>query len=316
MSQKTVLITREHLVDSIDILREAAPWAEFLIPDDREHAVELMPQADIVYGSFTEEMLEKSEDLEWVQVVSAGVDYLPQSRMNQHGITLTNMRGLHADTVSDHVMALTLAWARNIPVRVKNQQRRVWDREGGSRELAGMTIGIVGLGEIGKGIARRAKGFRMHVIGVQRDPDEQVEFVDDLVASDDLDRVLKQSEVLAIACPLTSDTEGMISDKQLAALPEGAFVVNIGRGKIIDEESLIESLRSGHLGGAGLDVFSEEPLPEDSPLWDMSNVIVTPHVGGQQTNYGGKAAHRFAHNLKLYHEGKPLKWVVDYKLEY
>ncbi len=316
MGREVVVITRPQLSAGLKLLQKAAGEFDYLCADDRQEALQLIERADIIYGTFDSEMLKRTSGLKWVQVVSAGVDYLPQQEMAQRGIILTNMRGLHANTAADHVMALILTHSRALAGHVRNQQTRDWDRSGRSCELAGMTMGVIGLGSIGREIARRAAGFRMTVLGIQRRPKQEVEFTDELFAPSQMQVVLKRSDVLVIACPLTSETEGLIGAEELAMLPQQAFVVNIARGEIIDQPSLIGALQQDDLGGAGLDVFADEPLPPDSPLWGMSNVVITPHVAGRQSNYAQKAARRFAENLRRYRDGRPLKWQVDYQLQY
>lgn len=310
-----VVLTNERMYEALDLLEDAAPWARFILPGTDEELIEAIQSAEILCGRPGLDLLEKAENLRWVQVTSAGVDRLPLPELRSRDIILTNARGMHGDTIADHVMALILARTRQLPTRFENQKRRRWERGGNSRELAGSTMGVVGLGGIGSKVAQRAIGFGMEVVGTRRSG-AGVPGVRRVTTPDRIRDLLPLCEYLVICCPLTPETDGLIGESELSALPTGAYLVNIARGAIVVESALIEALRKGHLDGAGLDVFSEEPLPSGSPLWDMQNVIITPHVAGQQANYATKAARRFAENLRRWHQGEPLKWVVDFDIGY
>lgn len=310
-----VVLTNERMYEALDLLEESAPWARFILPCTDEELADAMGSAEILCGRPTTALLKEARNLRWVQVTSAGVDRFPLGELRDRGIVLTNARGMHGDTIADHVMALILARTRQLPLRFENQKQRRWERGGQSRELAGATMGVVGLGGIGRKVAQRALGFEMEVVGTRRSGGD-VPGVKRVVTPDRIIEILPVCEYLAICCPLTPDTEGLIGERELSALPSGAYLVNIARGMIVDEGALVTALKKGHLDGAGLDVFTEEPLSPESPLWDMDNVLITPHVAGQQSNYARKAAGRFAENLRRWHQGKPLKWVVDYDIGY
>ncbi len=310
-----VVLTNERMYEALAVLQEAAPWARFILPSTDEELAEAIMSAEIMCGRPNTKLLERAEKLRWVQVTSAGVDRLPLRELQHRGIVLTNARGMHGDTIADHVMALILAHTRQLSLRFENQKQRRWERGGSSRELAGSTMGVIGLGGIGSKVARRAVAFGMEVAGTRRSGVE-TPGVRRVVAPERIMDLLPVCEYLVICCPLTPRTEGLIGEEELSVLPAGAYLVNIARGAIVDESALIDALQGGHLGGAGLDVFREEPLPPDSPLWDMDNVHITPHVAGQQANYAVKAAGRFAENLRRWQQGEPLKWVVDFDLGY
>ncbi len=311
MTLEVMLTDKRVIESSLDILQQEVPWAVFHAAPSEEEALALADRIHVLCGWPGEKLLKAAGNLKWLHVGAAGVNTLPLAELNRRGIITTNARGMHGDTIADHVMALILAWSRKLPLRLQRQREGLWDRGGDARELAGTTLGVIGLGGIGRKVAWRARAFGMTVLGTRRSGADVPE-ADAVYPTDQMLEMLPRCEFLAVCCPLTAQTEGLLGREALRALPRGAFIVNIARGPVIDEEELIEALREGHLGGAGLDVFAEEPLAEDSPLWAMENVIVTPHVAGQQSRSGEKVARRLIENLKRWHREEPLMWVVDY----
>lgn len=278
----------------------------------------------------------ETPDLRWIQLPSAGVDHIRDLPVWHSGIIITASQGIHTVPMAEHVFALTLALSRHIPPLVRAQERRQWrhdTRESHMRfgELRGKTMGIVGWGKIGDGIAHLARSFGMRVIGtrwsvmaprevpgrsdlIYVDPPwvEPVDLPPDIVyPAAQLRAVLGQSDVVVVTLPLTEETRESIGSGEFSAMKRGAIFVNVGRGQVVDEASLVDALQSGKLAGAGLDVFASEPLPATSPLWNMANVIVSPHVGGMSTMTRERAARLFAVNLARYLDGVPLLNAVD-----
>jgi len=230
-------------------------------------------------------------------------------------IIITNNH-VHGEAIAEHVFALLLAHTRRLREVFQYQDARRW----GHRELtvpavAGRTMGILGLGTIGAEVARRAVAFGMRVLGTKRRP-APIPGVERVLPADGLDAVLRESHVLVLALPLTPATRGLIGARELALLPRGGFVVNVARGGLIDETALVAALREGHLAGAGLDVFAEEPLPSTSPLWALPGVIVTPHTSGDFPDYMDRILPLFCENLRRYLAGQPLSNIVDPVLGY
>ncbi len=310
-----VLIADQRQFDHLDELRTALPEAELIIGETRAMTLERIPDADIVFGLIDRELLQAATSLQWVHIDSAGVDSLPLSKLAARKIVLTNSQGLHADTIGDHVLAMILAFSRELPKYLRQQQARCWERNAQARELAGQTLGILGVGGIGTAVALRAKAFGMTVIGVRRSAQPHPD-LDTQYQLENLFDMLARCDFLAICCPLTEATRGLINADALEQLPRGAFLVNIARGAIVDESALVQALANGHLGGAGLDVFESEPLSADSSLWDFPNVIITPHIAGRQSRGPEKAARRFRENMARWKRGEPLKWQVDLSLGY
>ncbi len=270
-------------------------------------------------------------NLRWVQLHSAGADgILDHPLMQKGGVMITTTSGIHATPIAEYCLAVMLAHSQRLPDYGDAQKQKDWGAKKSTREkaheLRGRTLGVVGYGSIGREAARLANAFGMKILATKRDvrrpqdegfrPDDLGEKdgdpVDRLYPPEALHTMLAECDYVIVAVPLTSETEGMIDAEALAAMKPGAYIINIARGKIIDEAALIEALESGHLGGAGLDVFEQEPLPQSSPLWEMDNVIVTPHVSGYTPgNYDRRACELFIENLHRYMEGRELYNVVS-----
>lgn len=272
----------------------------------------------VIFGSAPVAYLAARSKLKWVHAHSAGVDHLvgnPNVPFPKD-VTLTNSSGVFSVAGGEHILAMMLYFARGLYFYRQNQQRGAWVRDiSHARLLKGETLCVLGLGGIGREVVARAKAFEMRIIGVKRNP-EPVEGVERVISPDRLDEVLPETQHLAITVPLTRETRGMIDARRLSLLPKGAFLYNIGRGAVVDEEALVEALRSGHLGGAGLDVFVQEPLPEGHPLWSMDNVIITPHIGADTPWDNDRAAELFVENLRRFAAGEPLINEVDVELGY
>jgi D-2-hydroxyacid dehydrogenase (NADP+) len=268
------------------------------------------PDAEIILGFRPlREAALASRRLRWVQALGAGVENLSQDVAGTE-IRITNVH-VHGDAVADHVLALVLAHTCRLPCAFALQAARRWGHdEVRGTALAGRTLGVLGLGTIGAAVARRAAAFGMRVIGTKRHP-SPVPHVAQVFPPERLDAVLQEASVLALTLPLTAATRGILGRREIALLPRGAFVVNVGRGGLVDEPALVAALREGLLGGAGLDVFAEEPLPPDSPLWRLPRVIITPHVAGDVEGYMDRMIPVFCANLRRYLAGQPLEHQVD-----
>jgi len=250
----------------------------------------------------------RAPGLKWLQVFNAGVDHPVFATILERGVRLTTAAGSAAEPIAQTAIAGMLALARNFPRWMASQRSHHWDPLRGPevpRDLRGQVMLVYGLGGIGMEIARLARALGLTVIGVRRNAIKTA-LVDEIHTPDHLPGLLARSDWLVIACPLTNETRGMISADLLAKLPRGARVINIARGEIIAEHALIAALQSGHLGGAYLDVFAQEPLPSDSPLWDMPNVIVTPHNASASAGNEARVNAIFLDNLLRWAHHQPL----------
>jgi len=251
-----------------------------------------LPEADVLVVS----MLWKNElagiagKLKFIQSISAGTDQYDKALLRERGIRLASAAGVNAQAVAEHAMALMLALARRLPEARDNQAARRWRgmiSEIAAREdqLAGKTLLVVGMGRIGTRLARLAKAFDMRVIATKRDPAAAGGGADAVYGNDRLRELLGQADVVALTCPLTPETENLIDAAALAAMKPTAHLVNVARGRVVDEPALIEALRQWRIAAAGLDVAREEPLPAASPLWTLPNVLITPHTAGETRAY-------------------------------
>jgi phosphoglycerate dehydrogenase-like enzyme len=284
---------------------------EVRTPEDLERA---LPDADVlvVSGLWENELIGIAGRLRLIQSISAGTDRYDTRLLRQRGIRLASAAGVNAQAVAEHAMALMLALARRLPEARDNQHARHWRGMIGEiarreDELAGKTLVVVGLGRIGARLVRLAKAFDMRVVGIRRDPAAGTAGADAVAGHGRLHEVLGEADVVALACPLTTETENLIDAAALAAMKRGAHLVNVARGRVVDEPALIRALEDGRLAAAGLDVAREEPLPAASPLWSMPNVLITPHTAGETRAYEDNVIDILLENLDRLWRGQPLR---------
>ena len=233
-------------------------------------------EAVVCNSLFLHRDIREFESLRFIQLTSAGTDRVPLDYINERGIILRTARGVYSVPMAESAIAGILGCYRHMGRFHENQRSRVWVKDRELRELAGQTVCIVGMGSVGQEMAIRLKAFGTTVIGIDAVPDS-LQGCDRVLSTEALDQVLPECDIAVLTLPLTEATAGMFDAQRLSRLKPGALLVNIARGGIVDESALIQALESGHLGGAVLDVFETEPLPEASPLWAMDNVIITPH---------------------------------------
>ena len=256
----------------------------------------------VVSGLWRNELLERTQRLRFIQSVSAGTDQFDRERLKQRGIRLASAKGVNANAVAEHAMALILAMTRKLPEARDNQARHVWrgmisDIARREDELGGKTLLIIGLGGIGSRLAQLAKAFGLRVIGVKRDPTTGGEAADAVHALGELKALLPRADFVALTCPLNKETEKIVDAGALSRMKKSAYVVNVARGGCVDEPALVHALQEGRIAGAALDVTAEEPLPATSPLWDLGNVLITPHSAGETRKYEDAVLDILAENL-------------------
>lgn len=306
-------------------IHEIAPDYEIVETSDTGEIANQITEWEIAVGAFPFDQLQNAKNLRWFQQWSAGADWLlDHPEVHDMEFVLTNASGVHAIPISEHIIASLLAMARNLPAAWRAQQQKLWmdgnDAEDSDQptyrrsdvfEAAGKTLLMLGVGEIGERAAKIAEALEMHVIALRHNPNKKTPGADETVSDRELFDVLPQADVVVSTVPLTDDTHHMLNNKAFAAMKHGTYFINIGRGGTVDEEALIDALRSGKVAGAALDVFETEPLPTDSPLWEMGNVLITPHASGVTSHYDERAFAIFLDNLERYVAGKELKNVVD-----
>jgi len=302
--------------EALPQLRAAAPGVELLLATDAAEAVALAREADAVLGLCSPEVLAAGPGIRWIQAYSAGVERcVAVPELRERRILLTNMQRVAGPVMAEHVLAMMLAWARGLHFYVPERAAGRWTRElpEGVRmiTLEGKTVLVVGLGGIGVEVARRAHALGMSVVATRASGRDGPEFVSYVGLPDELHRLAAAADFVVNTTPLTPATTGLFDAKFFAALKPGAFFVNVGRGRSVVQADLVEALRSGRLGGAGLDVTDPEPLPADSPLWGMRNVILTPHVSARSDVDDGLRIAIAAENLRRYVAGEKMLSVVD-----
>ncbi|MEJ8572791.1 D-2-hydroxyacid dehydrogenase [Microbaculum marinum] len=262
-------------------------------------------EADVVVvsGLWREAFLENARRLQFIQSVAAGTDMFDRDSLSARGIRLASARGVNSRAVSDHAMGLILALVRKLPEARDNQSRHVWrgmgkDLSEREDDLGDKTLLVVGLGAIGNRIAKLAKAFDMRVIGVRRDVSGGKGDADSVHALGELDALLPQADFVVLACPLTEATANIINERTLAAMKETAFLVNVARGGCVHEQALAAALKDGRIAGAAVDVAVDEPLAGISPLWDLPNLFITPHTGGETHRYEDNVLDILQENLK------------------
>ena len=275
-----------------------------------EFFARVIPRAEILYTyKFPHEHLVNAGRLRWIQTTGAGADQLMPFEDLPRGVLLTNAAGINEDMMADFTIALVLALQLNLKRYMDQQRARQWNRVQ-AEELIGKTLAVIGLGRIGKGVARRAKTLGMRVIGTSRSA-APVAAVDAIFPAEHLHAVLEQADYVALTVPLAPASVHLMDGKALDAMRPTAYLINVSRGRVVDERALVEALRSGRIAGAALDVFEEEPLPADSPLWGLENVILTPHVGGDLKGFSARSVKLFCENIGRYLRGEPLVNQVD-----
>jgi phosphoglycerate dehydrogenase-like enzyme len=302
----------------VDQLRRDFPHHRFTDVWDRQSLRDALPDADAAFAAFVDrDIVHRLQRLRWVQAPAVGVGHILSDELIASPIVLTSARGVRARAIAEHVMGVTLALARQLRLVIERQLAHQWsldeiEARGSIRTLHGRRMGIVGLGSIGLEIAKAASGFGMRVTAIRKHLDRPApEFVDELLPPERLNELLASSDVIVLAAPLTPETHQLIGADALARVKRGAFLVNIGRGKLVDDAAVVDALRDGRLGGAALDVFTREPLDPASPYWDLPNVIVTPHSSGTMEDYWTPLVALFVENLRRFETGRPLLNVVD-----
>ncbi|MEK7215943.1 MAG: D-2-hydroxyacid dehydrogenase [Chloroflexota bacterium] len=295
------------------ILEAAGPGSRIVVARTAEDEINHAPEADVVLGQLRRAAFVVAPKIQWLQTLAAGVDMMMFPEFVNSNIPLVSEKGIVGNQLSEHAFALLLALTRGV---ASIARRRGWieDRPAFRRhlwELAGMTMGVVGLGGTGVAVARRADAFGMRVIATDPEPVEQPPFVAQLWKTDHFPQLLEESDVVTVCAPLTPETNRMFNREAFQRMRNHAILVNVTRGEIVDEASLIEALQGGMIGGAALDVTPREPMPADSPLWAMDNVLMASHTAGASPHRGNRSVERFCDNLRRWRRGEPLQGVID-----
>ncbi len=334
-----VLCTLRFTDDLLDTLRAVSPRLRVTQqtahnPGEVAAILQEHPNTEILYAfHLPPNALELAPRLRWVQLHSAGADHLLDHPIMGSDVLVTTTSGIHATPIAEYVLASILAYRWRVPLWTGCQRESRWPSDRWNLfarpELRGSTLGVVGYGSIGREVGRLAKAFGMHVLAMRRstgradqgyavdgtgDPEGTVP--ERFYPPEALQEMLAECDYVVVALPLTTATRHVIGEPELRAMKPAAYLVNIARGGLIDEAALVRALGEGWIGGAGLDVFDEEPLPPDSPLWELDNALISPHVAGFTPHYDERAVDLFAGNLSRYLAGQPLLNQVDKKKGY
>jgi len=303
-------------VEFVERLRARFPGHTFLHARSDAEALSLAGKAEVVFaGQISKPLFAAASRLRWLHSPAAGIGGMLFPEMVASPIVLTNGRGMSANTIAEHVLAVTLAHFRRLPHAFRSQLRGEWAQDAmsaaGNRTIAGSRVLVLGLGGIGSAVAARMKFLGAEVTGLRRNASETTAGEWTVAPVSRLHELLPGADVVVVAAPHTRLTRGIIGRAELALMSRDAVLVNVSRGQLIDEHSLIDGLRAGTIAGAALDVFVDEPLPPDSPFWALPNVIITPHTSGLRPDHWAAATDLFAENIQRFDLGQPLLNVVD-----
>ncbi len=295
-------------------------------PATPKPVLEGIADAAVYFGfGIARDAFREARRLRWVHSGAAGIGGSLFPEMLESEVLLTNSAGIYAEPMADQALAMMLYFTRGLDGAVAGMRAREWRREaivgpgGGVTELAGAVVGIVGYGGIGRALGRRARALGMRVWALRRSEPaagERPEEVEWISGASGLKELLRESDYVVLTVPETAETTGLIGERELALMPRSAVLINVARGRILDEEALAAALKAGRLRGAGLDVFRQEPLPADSPLWELDNVLITPHIGGTSQRFWDRQTELMIRNIGNYLAGLPLENLVDKRLGY
>jgi phosphoglycerate dehydrogenase-like enzyme len=318
-SPLTVLIGENIGPENLARLRADFPTVDFHLCLDDGAWLEIAPKANIILSKrWPDEPMRQTPNLRWVQAGTAGVDRLLSFNLSDRGVLITNSSGAHGDPISELILSQMLAFATGLNTAIRGQmQRRHIAKEvlQTKFELNGQTLCVIGLGDIGGALARKADALGMHVIGVRRST-QPVPGVAQLYTDKQVPSALAQADHVALCLPLTNQTHHFIGAEELRTMRPTAYIYNVGRGASIDEAALVHALQTGVIAGAGLDVTDPEPVPADSPLWAMSNVILSQHTSGSSPRNADRVTALFAANLRRFLADEPLQQRIDPALGY
>ena len=291
----------------------------FVVPSTQPEVISRHARdADIMVGfpMMLEKVIGEAKNLKWIHSFSAGVDKLLTPEIVASPVLVSNSAGIHAIPIAEHIIAFMLLFTKRFYDTFAAQQNRTWDRRDDMEELHGKTVLIVGLGHIGRQAAKLVHCFGAHVIATNRELENKPEFVDEVKSPEQLDEMLPLADFVVLSVPHTRETHHMFNAEKFKKMKPSAVLINIGRGGVVNESDLIAALEQKTIQGVALDVTEVEPLPSDSPLWGMENVILTPHHSGISKEYMRRAIERFCLNLQAFLESKPLPNLVDKKRGY
>lgn len=322
MAAHTILVLAQPAEKQLAMLDALPDETTIAVGDNREAFESAAAGADVVLAwsgtrDLLQEVLRMAPGVQWVHSRSAGLDTVLFPELVESSVILTNARGVFSQSLGEFAIAAALFFAKDLRRMVRSQEAGRWDQFD-ITEIRGKTMGIVGYGDIGKAVASRAKAMGMRVVALRRSPERSADdpHVDEVMPLERLEELMRQSDYVTAAAPLSDSTRGLIGEKALAAMKSEAVIINIGRGPVIDEASLVRVLRERRIRGAALDVFDQEPLPEGHPFYGLDNLLLSPHCADHTPTWLEDAMQFFIDNFARFHKGEPLLNVVDKRRGY
>ena len=318
MKSKYKVLIYNHIPEYVDryerLVREARPDLQLLVCKNREQIETSIDEADIIFSAhtFPGDLVVKARNLKWIQSMSAGVENFARSNLLPPNVVLTKIRGVFGPIMAEYVVGYILAITQNMKKTFVNKERKRWEPFLVD-SIRGKTVGAMGLGSVGAYIAYQVHLMGALVIGLD-EQEKRLPYVNKEYSPTEIEEFLGRSDFVVVTLPLTDTNEGILGERELAMMKESAYLMNVSRGPLVQEEALLKALKQGSIAGAVLDVFHEEPLPRDHPLWDLDNVIITPHISGP--SIPEDIAKIFIENLTRFEEAKKLEGVVDHEKEY
>lgn len=315
---KKILVTIPMEEEHRKQIEKIAFDAEICYISPEEITEEKVQEADIILGNVPVKYLKESQKLKWIQLNSAGANEYTKEDVLREGTLLTNSSGAYGLAIAEHLLGMLLSLQKKLYLYNENQKKHLWKDEGSVTSIYGSKTLVVGLGDIGGEFAKRMYALRSTVYGIRRNKTDKPEYLEDIYQLSELNEILPQMDIVALSLPETKETVNLFNKDKFEKMKKGAVLLNVGRGTTVNTEDLCEALNSGKLGGACLDVTEIEPLPENNPLWNASNLILTPHVsGGYHLKETLERIRKIAvNNLENYYNNKPLKNIVDFKTGY
>lgn len=310
----TIPMEEEHKRNITEIASDAE--VIYLTPDKAEKSI--VQEAEIILGNVSVDAVKGSKNLKWLQLNSAGANQYTEEGTLLEGTLLTNATGAYGLAIAEHMLSMVLSLQKKLHLYIQNQKKHIWKDEGPVTSIYGSKTLVVGLGDIGGEFAMRMHALGSRVYGIRRNKSEIPEYLEAIYQLDKLDDILHEFDIVALSLPETEETKNLFNNHKFQKMKTGAILLNVGRGSTVHTADLCEALNSGKLGGAGLDVVDIEPLPEESPLWNAENLILTPHVsGGYHLKETLERIQKISiENLKSFYEKKPMKNLVDFKTGY
>ncbi len=306
-------------LDDLDRIQHAAGDNAQVVVTSPKEAADHAADAEVILGIVPRALFEAAPNLKWVHAIASGVDMFLYPEFVESDVLLTSEKGLVGEHLADHGFGLLLMLTRQLATALRYGADS-WNHRPEMRfqeiELTGETMGIFGFGGTGRAMAKRAAAFGMNVIALDRDPVPGSDEVQEVWGPDRFDQLLQASDVLSVCCPLTPETKDLFDERAFSLMKQKAFLVNVTRGEVMVEDALVSALQTGEIRGAALDVAPREPLPADSPLWTMPNVVMTPHTAGASQFRAKRNIDRFVSNLEKLVRDEPLEGVIDKKLGY